>query len=197
MWGHAPNTLNCVAVVSRMSMVMGSSGVMPDLRKLQWGNLWWLLLTLLVVVLDQWSKHAIEAALRYGEVVPVLSFFNLTLAYNPGAAFSFLADAGGWQRWFFVALALAFTVFIIYELRKLPLTERIMGVVYGLILGGALGNMVDRLTNGYVVDFILFHYQGWIFPAFNVADISLFTGASLWILTMLREYLKEKKAAAE
>ena len=156
---------------------------MPDLRKLQWGNLWWLLLTLLVVVLDQWSKHAIEAALRYGEVVPVLSFFNLTLAYNPGAAFSFLADAGGWQRWFFTAVAVLASVLILAWLLTLK-GERLVAAALALVLGGALGNLYDRLAYGHVVDFLDFHWRASHFPAFNIADSAITLGAIILILDM-------------
>ena len=116
--------------------------------------------------------------------------------HNDGAAFSILAGSGGWQRWFFVSLAAAFTVFIIYELRKLPVGDRLMGLVYGLILGGALGNGIDRLLHGYVVDFIRFHYERWGFPAFNVADIALFIGASLWIFLLFMEFLRERREKA-
>ena len=134
--------------------------------------------------------------LEYGERVEVLPIFSWVRWHNDGAAFSILAGSGGWQRWFFVGLAMAFTVFIIYELRKLPTGDRLMGLVYGLILGGALGNGIDRLLHGYVVDFIRFHYDRWGFPAFNVADIALFIGASLWIFLLFMEFLKERRERA-
>jgi signal peptidase II len=92
-----------------------------------------------------------------------------------------LSGSGGWQRWFFITLALLFTAFIVYELRRLKPTDRFMACIYALILGGALGNMVDRLLHGHVVDFILVHYRDWYFPAFNVADIALSCGAAAWI----------------
>ena len=107
-----------------------------------------------------------------------------------------LSGGGGWQRWFFVTLAIAFTGFILYELRRLPLNDRLMAFVYTVILGGALGNMVDRLARGYVVDFLLVHYEAWYFPAFNVADIALSCGAAIWIALLLREAYRERKAAA-
>ena len=98
-----------------------------------------------------------------------------------------LATAGDWKRWFFIVLGVGFCGFILYELRRLPKSEVVMLWVYGLILGGALGNLVDRVTEGYVVDFLLFHYGSAYFPAFNVADSSLFCGAVLWIIVMIRE----------
>lgn len=156
----------------------------------------WLGVSALVVALDQLSKWYVTTTLAHGERVDVLPVFSWVRWHNDGAAFSLLAGSGGWQRWFFVALAVAFTLFIIIELRKLPVTDRLMGLVYGLILGGALGNGIDRLVHGYVVDFIRFHYGQWGFPAFNVADISLFIGASLWILLLLAAFLKERRHKA-
>ena len=153
----------------------------------------WLGLSALVVALDQLTKWYVTVTLAHGERVEVLPIFSWVRWHNDGAAFSFLAGSGGWQRWFFVALAAAFTVFIVYELRKLPAGDRLMGLVYGLILGGALGNGIDRLLHGYVVDFIRFHYDRWGFPAFNVADIALFCGASLWILLLFLEFLRERR----
>ena len=100
------------------------------------------------------------------------------------AAFSFLANAGGWQRWFFVSVGVAFSIYIIREVLIAPIEKRLMGLVYALILGGALGNLYDRALNGYVVDFILVHYQGYHFPAFNVADSALFSGIVIWMLLL-------------
>ncbi|MEM1435579.1 MAG: signal peptidase II [Pseudomonadota bacterium] len=140
-----------------------------------------------VVVLDQLSKREIVHRLELYDRVDVSAFFSWVHARNYGAAFSMLDDAGGWQRWFFVALALGFTAFILYELRRLPPADRLMGWVYGLILGGAIGNLIDRLQYGYVVDFLLFHYGSWSFPAFNVADMALSLGAALWIYCMFRD----------
>jgi signal peptidase II len=156
----------------------------------------WLGLSALVVAVDQATKWLVASLMAHGARIEVLPVFSWVRWHNDGAAFSILSGSGGWQRWFFVGLAAAFTVFIVVELRRLPLTERLMGVVYGLILGGALGNMVDRLVHGYVVDFILLHYRDWYFPAFNVADISLFCGATLWILLMLLAFRRERRAEA-
>ncbi len=148
----------------------------------------WLGLAGLVLALDQLSKWYVVNTLAYLERVDVTSFFQWVHWTNPGAAFSFLADAGGWQKWVFVALALAFSAYLIYEIYRLPEDERALGWVFGLILGGALGNLTDRLYRGEVVDFIYFHYQQYGFPAFNIADSSLFCGAVLWIFLMFREY---------
>lgn len=152
----------------------------------------WLLLAGVVVVIDQVSKWVVVQNMALHDRVDVWSFFAWVRWHNTGAAFSMLNDAGGWQRWVFIALAIGFAVFLLYELRRLPVGERVMGWVYGLILGGALGNLIDRALNGYVVDFLLFHYEQHYFPAFNVADSALFCGAALWILTMIRDYRQER-----
>jgi signal peptidase II len=153
----------------------------------------WLGVSLLVVGADQLTKWYVSVTLAHGERVDVLPIFSWVRWHNDGAAFSILAGSGGWQRWFFVALAAVFILFILYELRKLPPGDRWMGLVYGLILGGALGNGIDRLVHGYVVDFIRFQYDRWGFPAFNVADIALFIGASLWIGLLFMEFLKDRR----
>ncbi len=152
----------------------------------------WLSLAGLVVLLDQLSKYYVVSVLAYNDRVQVLPFFAWVRWHNDGAAFSFLAGAGGWQRYFFVCLAVGFSAFIIYELKRLPREDRVMGWVYGLILGGAIGNLIDRLLHGYVVDFILVHYQQHNFPAFNIADSALFCGAVLWILVMIHEHRQGK-----
>lgn len=147
----------------------------------------WLLLVVAVFVIDQATKWVVVSELFYGERIQVLPFFAWVRWHNTGAAFSFLADAGGWQRWFFLGIGLAFCVYILRELSRLTQAERWMGLVYGLIMGGALGNLYDRAANGYVVDFILLHYQQHIFPAFNVADSALFCGVVIWIALMIQE----------
>ena len=139
------------------------------------------------VLAGQGTKWVVVSEMFYGERIQILPFFAWVRWHNTGAAFSFLADAGGWQRWFFVAIGLGFSAYIVRELARLTLAERWMGLVYGLILGGALGNLYGRLVNGYVVDFILVHYQQHIFPAFNVADSALFCGVVFWIALMIRE----------
>lgn len=145
----------------------------------------WLGLGALVVAADQLVKLWVIRALMPGEEVAALPFLSWVRWHNKGAAFSMLNDAPGWQRWFFVALAVGFVSFIVYELRRLPGEQRLMGWVYGLIAGGAAGNLVDRLTHGYVVDFVLVHWKQYYFPAFNVADSALTVGAVLWIGVML------------
>ncbi len=156
----------------------------------------WLGLAGLVVALDQITKYVVVISLAYDERIQVLPFFAWVRWHNEGAAFSFLAGAGGWQRYFLICLAIGFSVFIIYELKRLPKEDRLMGCVFGLILGGAIGNLTDRLMHGYVVDFILFHYNHYSFPAFNVADSALFCGAALWILLMIQDYRQGKTTRA-
>jgi signal peptidase II len=147
----------------------------------------WLGLALLVLILDQASKHVIEALFQFGEQRAVIAgYFNLTLAYNPGAAFSFLADAGGWQRYFFTALALGVSAFIVFLLKKHHAETR-YALALALILGGALGNAIDRMLLGHVIDFIQIHYQQrWYYPAFNIADSAICVGAVLMVIDSFR-----------
>ena len=145
----------------------------------------WIGLALLVTVLDQISKAIIASHFAFGESIRVTSFFDLVLAHNTGAAFSFLAGAGGWQRWFFTAIALVAVVVIVYFLRK-HVDEPRFCFALSLILGGALGNLIDRVALGHVVDFLLFHYEGHAWPAFNVADSAITVGAVLLAWESLR-----------
>ena len=151
-----------------------------------------IVIALAVLAIDRGSKLLVAAELEYGDRIPVGSFVELVRWHNEGAACSVLATAGGWQRWFFVVLGIGFTAFILYELRRLPRHDHLMMWVYGLILGGALGNLVDRVWHGYVVDFLLFHYNDAYFPAFNVADSALTCGAVLWIWRMFQEWRDER-----
>ncbi len=146
----------------------------------------WLWLSVAVVVLDRLSKIIASDRLELHEPLVVSGFFNLTLMHNSGAAFSFLHQAGGWQRWFFVVLALVISAMLILWLWRLPRTRHWLACALGLILGGALGNLWDRLLQGYVVDFIQVHYQGWYFPAFNIADAAISVGAVMLIIDSLR-----------
>jgi signal peptidase II len=157
-------------------------------------NKWtkWIGLAAVVWILDRVTKLIVYHTLFLGEERPVLPIFSWVHLHNEGAAFSFLDNGGGWQRWFFVVLAIVFSAYLIVEIRRLPATERVLGWAYGLVLGGALGNMWDRLMNGYVVDFALAHYAGHPFPAFNVADSAISIGAALWILAMLRDSRRER-----
>jgi signal peptidase II len=158
-------------------MATASSAALPERRQVALFGL-----ALLVVVLDQGSKALALSALDYARPVPVLSWFNLTLHYNEGAAFSFLSTAGGWQRWFFTALALVVSGVLVAWLWRLPATQRLLGVALALVLGGALGNAIDRVLLGHVVDFISVHYAGRYFPTFNLADSAISVGAVLLLL---------------
>ncbi|MFN7694296.1 MAG: signal peptidase II [Burkholderiales bacterium] len=151
----------------------------------------WLLIAAIIIVLDQYTKTLIVNHFQLHEGRYVTSFFNLVRAHNPGAAFSFLAGAGGWQRWFFTAIALAATVFIIVMLRKQG-DQKLFALALTLILGGAIGNAVDRLIHGYVVDFLQFHWGGWAFPSFNVADSAITLGAILLIVDEIRRVTRRK-----
>lgn len=165
-------------------------------QEINYRNLVWLILTVVVVALDQWTKVLVENALVYGERVPVLPIFNLTLAYNPGAAFSFLADAGGWQRWFFTAVAVVASVVILAWLVTLK-GQRWVAAALALVLGGALGNLWDRLVHGHVVDFLDFHWSGSHFPAFNIADSAITLGATILILDMFVQWRQERRHASD
>jgi|TARA_B100000315_G_scaffold191339_1_gene181557 signal peptidase II len=145
-----------------------------------------------VVLFDQLSKSLVMASLDYGDRVSVLPFFSWVRWHNEGAAFSMFAGGGGWQRWLFIALAIGFSIFIVTELRRLSPGKWLMGLGYALIMGGALGNMVDRVRLEYVVDFVLVHYGSYYFPAFNVADAALSIGAALWLYATWREARLEK-----
>lgn len=142
----------------------------------------WYLLALVIVVLDQYTKGLASSQLSYGRPVEVFSWFNLTLQHNTGAAFSFLSDAGGWQRWFFTVVALVISVALVVWLARAERGEWLLALSLALILGGALGNVWDRLDHGYVVDFISVHYGGWFFPAFNLADSAITVGAGCMLL---------------
>lgn len=151
------------------------------------GQLKWLWLAVLVLVADLGTKALASALLVYGQPVPVVPMFNLTLLHNTGAAFSLLAGADGWQRWFFVGLALAVSVFLVAWLRRLHRHETWTAIAIVLILGGALGNVYDRLMHGYVVDFLHFYWRDWHFPAFNLADTAITLGAAMMILDVFRK----------
>ena len=136
------------------------------------------------VILDQWTKSMASSQLQYGVPVEVLPVFNLTLMHNPGAAFSFLSDAGGWQRWFFTAVSAVVSVVLAVWLYRLKPGQGMLALSLALILGGAVGNLWDRVLLGYVVDFISVHYEQHFFPAFNIADSAITVGAILMILDM-------------
>ena len=148
----------------------------------QWSH--WLWLSAAVIALDQLTKYWVVAGIRPGEEYPMTSFFSLVLAFNSGAAFSFLAGADGWQRWLFVAVALIASAVMLWLLKRGGRSLFCMGIA--LILGGALGNLCDRIVIGRVVDFLLFHYRDWQYPAFNVADSAITIGAALLIVDSFR-----------
>ena len=141
----------------------------------------WLAIAALIILFDQIAKTLIIGSFQLGDSVTVTSFFNVVRVHNSGAAFSFLAGASGWQRWFFVGLGAAAAVFIVWMLRSHS-GQRLFSASLALILGGALGNVIDRLMHGHVVDFIQVHYAGWYFPSFNVADSAISVGAACLIL---------------
>jgi signal peptidase II len=144
-----------------------------------------LVMALVVLALDLASKRWVEGALFDGQQIPLTGFFNLVLTYNAGAAFSFLSDASGWQRWFFSIIAAGASALIVYLLRK-HAADRLFCIALSLILGGALGNLWDRITIGHVVDFLDFHAGGYHWPAFNVADSAIFMGAMLMVIDSFR-----------
>jgi signal peptidase II len=145
----------------------------------------WLLLSAGVVALDLATKAWVTAVFRYGEVREVTPFLNLVLVHNKGAAFSFLADAGGWQRWFFTAITVAISAVLLWMLRRQH-ANRHLAVALALVLGGALGNLWDRVTLGHVVDFVQLHAAGYSWPAFNVADSAISVGVALLLWDSVR-----------
>ena len=159
---------------------MAKSGLSPSNNAL----LPWLGLALILLIADQFTKVLILGYYQLGDSSPVTSFFNIVRVHNSGAAFSFLSSASGWQRWFFTAIGLGAAVFIFYMLRAHP-GQKLFSFALACILGGAIGNVVDRLLHGYVVDFLDFHYADTHFPAFNIADSAISIGAACLILDEL------------
>lgn len=156
---------------------------MPDVRK---GSLIWLVLSALVIVLDQLTKWVVVSELQLYQQVPIIDdLFSFTLAYNTGAAFSFLADASGWQRWLFAVIAVVVSIVLCVWLARLDRSKKLEAIALALILGGAIGNLYDRVIHGKVTDFILVHWQqSWFFPAFNIADSAITVGAALLLFDM-------------
>jgi len=142
----------------------------------------WLWLSGLTVALDQISKWAIDASMQLYQSIEIIPYFNLTYVHNTGAAFSFLSEAGGWQRWFFTILASIISIVLVVWLTKLKKHEILMAASLSLILGGAIGNLIDRVLYGYVIDFLDVYYQSWHWPAFNVADSAITLGVILMLL---------------
>ena len=153
-------------------------------------NLWlWLGLALIILLADQFTKILVIGYYQHGDSTPVTSFFNLVRAHNSGAAFSFLANAGGWQRWFFTIVGIVAAIVITWQLKK-HAGQKLFAFALACILGGAIGNVIDRVMYGYVVDFLDFHYEGWHYPAFNVADSAICIGVVCLIWDELRRVKK-------
>ena len=156
--------------MAKATFTKSSSGMLP-----------WLGLALLILIADQFTKVLILGYYRLGDATYVTSFFNVVRVHNAGAAFSFLANAGGWQRWLFTGIGIIAAIFIIWMLKSHP-GQKLFSFALACILGGAMGNVIDRTLYGYVVDFLDFHVAGWHFPAFNVADSAISIGAVCLIL---------------
>jgi signal peptidase II len=154
---------------------------MPKSKTTFQGMLPWLILAVIIILADQFTKTLILGYYKLGDSTPVTSFFNIVRVHNTGAAFSFLAGAGGWQRWFFTGIGAVATIFILWMLRSHH-AQKLFSFALACILGGAIGNVIDRLMHGYVVDFLDFYYGTWHFPAFNIADSAITLGAICLIL---------------
>jgi signal peptidase II len=150
----------------------------------------WVALAAVIVLIDQVTKIAIERTFDYGDIHPVTGFFNLVLTYNKGAAFSFLASASGWQKHFLTVVGIGASLFILYLLARHG-SQKLFSLALAMILGGAIGNVIDRLAYGHVVDFLDFHVGGWHWPAFNMADSAIVGGA---ILLVVDELLRVRRA---
>ncbi|WP_324744090.1 signal peptidase II [Pseudomonas veronii] len=159
---------------------------MPNASR--FGRLGWLVLSVLVLVIDQVSKAHFEGSLEmFQQIVVIPDYFSWTLAYNTGAAFSFLADGGGWQRWLFALIAVVVSAVLVVWLKRLGRDDTWLAIALALVLGGALGNLYDRIALGHVIDFILVHWQNrWNFPAFNFADSAITVGAIMLALDMFK-----------
>jgi len=159
---------------------------MPNASR--FGRLGWLVLSVLVLVIDQDSKAHFEGSLEmFQQIVVIPDYFSWTLAYNTGAAFSFLADGGGWQRWLFALIAVVVSAVLVVWLKRLGRDDTWLAIALALVLGGALGNLYDRIALGHVIDFILVHWQNrWYFPAFNFADSAITVGAIMLALDMFK-----------
>ena len=156
----------------------------------------WLCLAALVVGLDQWTKHLADTLLELHQPVSIMPHLNFTLIFNPGAAFSFLSNADGWQRWFFSGLSIVISVFIVVWLRSTARDQAWMSCALSLVLGGALGNLWDRLTLGVVVDFIDVYWATWHWPAFNIADSAICVGAIMLLIGSFRDRTDKVDASA-
>ena len=149
------------------------------------------LLAIVIIVLDQITKYWVQGSFFEGQRLQLLPFFDFTLVYNKGAAWSFLSNAGGWQRWFFTAISSVVSIILIIWISRLESTQKCLLLALSCILGGAIGNLIDRVLLGKVVDFLLFYYDGSYFPAFNVADAAITIGAIFMLLDMYFDYKRE------
>ena len=165
--------------MAKTTFVKSSSGMLP-----------WLGLALILLIADQFTKVLILGYYKLGDATYITDFFNVVRVHNAGAAFSFLAQASGWQRWFFTGVGVAAALFIVWLLKS-HAGQKLFSFALSCILGGAVGNVIDRAMHGYVVDFLDFHYAGWHFPAFNVADSAITVGA---VCLILDELLRVKRA---
>lgn len=156
----------------------------------------WLLVSVLIVALDLWTKSLATESLTLYRPVEMTSWLNMMLAHNYGAAFSFLSDAGGWQRWLFTGLASVVTLVLIAWLFRLPPGDKLTSAALCLIIGGAVGNLIDRIINGYVVDFIDVYYQDWHWPAFNLADSAITGGVILLLIEGLVQSVSAQRSEA-
>lgn len=156
------------------------------MQKLTQTGLRWLWIAIIIIGLDQITKYYLGHYLVMGTPLQILPFFSLSLAHNTGAAFSFLQNAGGWQLWFFASIAAAISIGIIIYLSRIHYTRVWHSIALMFVMGGALGNLIDRIAHGYVIDFLFFYYQQWSWPAFNVADSFICVGAVMLILELLK-----------
>ncbi len=155
----------------------------------------YLWISILVIIADQATKWIANTQLEFHQAVPVMPYFEWFLSYNKGAAFSFLANAGGWQRWFFTVFAIVISIILFFWIKKLDPKEKLTAIALSLILGGALGNVIDRIHLGYVIDFIQVWLGSYPWPAFNIADSAIFLGAVLLIGSgMLSPYQDDQKS---
>ncbi len=162
-------------------------------------GLCWLWLAFITFSLDIATKLWVMSSMGYGwdHRIEILPFFNLLYVHNYGAAFSFLSEAGGWQRWLFAVLALGISAMLMYWMRKTPANQKMINIAYALVIGGALGNLFDRLVHGYVIDFLDFYVGNYHWPAFNIADSAICVGAALIILDSFLSAKKEKQSNDE
>lgn len=153
----------------------------------------WLVLSIVLLALDQITKWVVSTEMSLYQTIDILPVFNFTYVHNYGAAFSFLSEAGGWQKYFFSTIAVTISVLLIYWLKKLPATNKLLCSAYALVLAGAIGNLIDRLVHGYVIDFLHVYYQQYDFPVFNIADVAISIGAALLLLDAFFEQKESDK----